>query len=1084
MEHKTWLWRKKSSDKTVIAADKGNEDEIQAILNGKAELQNDLKILHEKLSSVMSECNEKDDLVKKHEKTAQEAMEECQKAEEKVVSLKQELEKALEQRIAGEERLTHVDAALKECMQQLRFVREEQEQRVHDAVMKTSKEFENSQKVLEEKLADANKRLAKMGNENASLSKALLAKEKLIEDLSKQKSQAEANFNALMKRLESTEKDSASLRYEVRVLEKELEIRNEEREFNRRTADASHKQHLESVKKIAKLESECQRLRVLVRKRLPGPAAVAKMRNEVEALGRDSSEMRRRSNSNLSGFVADSAVSTSPESPGTKINFLAEQLCAMEEENKTLKEALQKRAAELQFSRAMYARTASKLSEVESHFDALSKVQAALEPSKSALALPEPSLASMSDVGSDDKASCAESWASALISELENFKHGKQRGLLPSKTVRTSDINLMDDFAEMERLAIVSVDNPSRSSHVSPDDANAIVSSLDTNLNGYSSEVKGREIVPISESVSSRSKQDESKDINKAPSWLQDIVMAVLEQTRVTRRRSDEILEDVRASLIKMNSESLIKSVDNRDGCEHSGFSKAPDIAGFISWEPANRSSGMDVKTDVDTLTDKGSQQFHTDLSRSICKIVELIEGITSSFSGYGTSETDSKKDGSFLSCKSTETTSGYMVRAFQWKISELSAVLQKFIQICYDLLNGKSDVTKFAHELSTALDWTINHCFSIQDVSSMREAIKKHFDWDESRSENESEVGVTDQFLHLPITASLRGNHNFEKCLPATIYETDKLKDQLCTTNSTRIESEEGLESAVDKIEFLTNQLQESNKTISMLQKEVETLKGSKATDKNQTDSHKLMKQDSESKLNVSKAEVNEVFHRISSLEVELDNKKSCCEELEATCLELQLQLESATKKATPSQEPHQEEKRLRTDWEISAASEKLAECQETILNLGKQLKALATPKEAALFDKVIPTNSESNTPSDTSMKSITLAEQKDKVMNQRSSLLERMLADDSLEVKDMGSPKIQATEKFSGSALVSNGGIDPLDKILVVNGNKQPENSVAVGSLALVPTRKRGVATLWRKLLWRKTKSYSKKPTLPFAP
>ncbi|XP_078437859.1 uncharacterized protein LOC144708421 [Wolffia australiana] len=42
--------------------------------------------------------------------------------------------------------------------------------------------------------------------------------------------------------------------------------------------------------------------------------------------------------------------------------------------------------------------------------------------------------------------------------------------------------------------------------------------------------------------------------------------------------------------------------------------------------------------------------------------------------------------------------------------------------------------------------------------------------------------------------------------------------------------------------------------------------------------------------------------------------------------------------------------------EWEISTASEKLAECQETILSLGKQLRALAPPpKDAPLLDHVI---------------------------------------------------------------------------------------------------------------------------------
>ncbi|KAJ6736632.1 FILAMENT-LIKE PLANT PROTEIN 7 [Salix viminalis] len=206
----TFLQKKKRSQPSLFT--------IQALLDNKAELENDLKILSEKLSSALSECNAKDDLAKKQARLAMEAMAVQEKAEAKTVSLKQELDEALQQRAAGEVRLTHLDAALKECMQQLRFVREEQEQRIHDAVMKTSNEFEKSQMILEEKLADTGKIVAKIGIEKANLSKALLAKERLIEDLSKQKAQVEADFNALMGRLESTEKNSASLKYEVRVL--------------------------------------------------------------------------------------------------------------------------------------------------------------------------------------------------------------------------------------------------------------------------------------------------------------------------------------------------------------------------------------------------------------------------------------------------------------------------------------------------------------------------------------------------------------------------------------------------------------------------------------------------------------------------------------------------------------------------------------------------------------------------------------------------------------------------------------------------------------------------------------------------
>ncbi|KAB5524964.1 hypothetical protein DKX38_022716 [Salix brachista] len=185
---------------------------------------------------------------------------------------------------------------------------------------------------------------------------------------------------------------------------------------------------------------------------------------------------------------------------------------------------------------------------------------------------------------------------------------------------------------------------------------------------------------------------------------------------------------------------------------------------------------------------------------------------------------------------------SDYMVCVLQWKNSDPIAVLQQFVHACCDLLSGKSDVNMFAQELCSALDWTMNHCFSIQD--------KKHFDWDESRSGCKAE------------SVASNGHHNyFEKdgCHQSTI----KLREDLINIDSEK-------------------------------------------------------------------------------RDLELENQKSCCEELEATCLELQLQLESMTKKEIPSSEHHREESQLWTDWEMTAASEKLAECQETILNLGKQLKTI----------------------------------------------------------------------------------------------------------------------------------------------
>lgn len=164
--------------------------------------------------------------------------------------------------------------------------------------------------------------------------------------------------------------------------------------------------------------------------------------------------------------------------------------------------------------------------------------------------------------------------------------------------------------------------------------------------------------------------------------------------------------------------------------------------------------------------------------------------------------------------------------------------------------------------------------------------------------------------------------------------------------------------------------------------------------------------------------------------------------------------------------------------DREITAASEKLAECQETIQNLGKQLKALAAPKEAALFDKVIVNPSDAKTCTDTTSPTL----KKDKSMSHRTSLLDRMLAEDDAATKNLKSPDTKEIDSNSTVKLGPYGSIEPLEKILVLGGKHQNDNAAA-DSLAIVATKKHGVRSLWRKLLWRKKKGNIKKPPLPFA-
>lgn len=136
------------------------------------------------------------------------------------------------------------------------------------------------------------------------------------------------------------------------------------------------------------------------------------------------------------------------------------------------------------------------------------------------------------------------------------------------------------------------------------------------------------------------------------------------------------------------------------------------------------------------------------------------------------------------------------------------------------------------------------------------------------------------------------------------------------------------------------------------------------------------------------------------------------------------------------------------------------MAECQETILNLGKQLKALADPKDASLFDSVIATKS--NVISDSIPSAVNAdsspVPSRDMRVKHRSSLLDQMLAEDDTKA-DI---PMAVTEPLE-------------DDVLLIT--KDEGESAAKKSLAIVPVKKKGGASLWKKLLWRKKVSAYKK-------
>ncbi|XP_031095716.1 filament-like plant protein [Ipomoea triloba] len=363
MDRRSWLWRRKSSDKSPsgetessgsISSHSERFSDDQAIPNhsiqspevtSKASNYEELndsvsvKALSAKLSEALLNIRAKEDLVKQHSKVAEEAVTGWEKAEAEVLALKKQVDATAQKNLVLEERTVHLDGALKECLRQLRLAREDQEQKILETISKTSSQWESSKSELEKQLAELRSEL-----ESAKV-EALM-----IPDLRAQ--------------LESMKEENSVLKLELFSQAEELTLRTSERDLSTLAAETASKQHLESIRKVARLEGECRRLKALAHKAASAndQKSVAASSAYVESFTDSQSDSGER----LSGIENDSR----------KMNTL--------EQNE-------------------YGSSRSDL------------------------------------------------WASALISELDQFafeKPLKRNIMKPS-----SDMNLMDDFLEMERLA-------------------------------------------------------------------------------------------------------------------------------------------------------------------------------------------------------------------------------------------------------------------------------------------------------------------------------------------------------------------------------------------------------------------------------------------------------------------------------------------------------------------------------------------------------------------------------------------------------------------------------------------------------
>lgn len=982
MDKRTWPWKKKSFDK--LAAEKANvsasdssatasdisstqidkgkldnnnkkpkyvqismesythltglEDQVKSYEVQVQGLEDEVKELNEKLSEAHLEMINKENLVKQHARVAEEAVSGWEKAEAEAAALKNHLESVTLLKLTAEDRASLLDGALKECIGQIRNLKEDHELRLQEVILSKTKIFDKMKFELETQIANFEQQLLRAAAENAALSRSLQECSNMLIKLSEEKSQAEAEIELLKSNIESCEKEVNSLKYECHISRKELEIRNEEKNMSLRSAEAANKHHIDGVKKIAKLEAECQRLRGLVRKKLPGPAALAQMKLEVENMGRDYGESRvRRSTtrsptahlSQMPEFALDNLPKYQKEN-----ELLTERLIAMDEEASMLKEALSKRNSELQTCRSIYAQTASKLQSLESQLQANGESRSPItddpvpiEGFSSQKASNPPSFTSVSECGKDDNVSCAGSCATLSISDLSYIQKDKNADTA-HQSEKNNHLDLMDDFLEMEKFAYQSPGSHETvsSSDVSGDTGNT-----------------GPELVHRVGSLEAHTSTDSpSKDLSvpecQAPSRKDSAVadpqlqadrlfFAKLksEISRVIESMSKEkdmekVIVDVRHIMQDMLDTSR-RQLENDVESAH-GFGTISDVDGA----QITSTNGTVLSGDAVSCIDNA--QINQELEIAISDIYSFVMILGreakvvpgASPDGDGLTESLNK-----FSAKYTEATQrGINLVDF---VLDMSCVLRKASKLHFNVLGFKSS------EVETSSSDCIDKIALPENKGVVDSSGEMYQNGCSHFSDSVSDPDTPSAGNLVPTSESTAASW---KCSLEEFEELKMDKDNLAVE----------LARCTEKYESTKIQLLETEQLVADVKAQLASAQKFNSLAETQlkcmAESYKSL----ETRAEELQTQVNLLQGKVEHLDLELQEERRSHQDALNRCNNLLEQLQRIeTREVDDNDGKYSQEK------ELSAAAEKLAECQETIFLLGKQLKALHPHSDSLNF-------------------------------------------------------------------------------------------------------------------------------------
>ncbi|XP_050916696.1 filament-like plant protein 6 [Lathyrus oleraceus] len=164
----------------------GLEDQVKTYEEKVETLEDEITELNDKLSAANTEINTKEGSVKQHAKVAEDAVSGWEKAEAKALALKNHLESVTLSKLTAEDQASQLDGALKECMRQIRNLKEEHELKIQEVTLTKTKQLDKIKVEFEARIRNFEQELLRSAADNAALSRSLQERSNMLVKLSEQ----------------------------------------------------------------------------------------------------------------------------------------------------------------------------------------------------------------------------------------------------------------------------------------------------------------------------------------------------------------------------------------------------------------------------------------------------------------------------------------------------------------------------------------------------------------------------------------------------------------------------------------------------------------------------------------------------------------------------------------------------------------------------------------------------------------------------------------------------------------------------------------------------------------------------------